>query len=392
MNKKYLVFINSAQDDLKTARGELVRIVFELGGIPVILDDFDITARDDRRLIHKLMGECDYFLTITGDKGGKMAGDTLVLELSYNYAVKTGIPVLALISGEKPRRKAAEKEKDSLHAQALAGFKVKLQSHPHEKWANLPELKLKAFALLSREMNLSPRRGWVHADSVFTAAVANELSRLSLENESLRGKIAGQKQTLSLSFDSHSRDGADSEDTAANGSGANGSGTNDSGTKDTGVKDSGAKNSDTKARGEIRNALKTLAANRVSLSFFYVDSEKWENTQVFGYLRLFRLLAPELYTPKTAAEISHFLGNILNPDLSKSVRKDYPTPSNTIKKIMTDFALLKLVKHNETPDPNPHPRAGKSEHSETWEMTGQGSETFAAYRLRQMTKKAAGKE
>ena len=94
----------------------------------------------------------------------------------------------------------------------------------------------------------------------------------------------------------------------------------------------------------MKKVLKTLAANRISLSFWYISGENWENTKVFRYLRLFRLLTPELSTPKTAAELSHFLGNILNPDLSKLVRKDFPTPSNTIKKIMTDFVLLKLVR------------------------------------------------
>ena len=97
------------------------------------------------------------------------------------------------------------------------------------------------------------------------------------------------------------------------------------------------------------------------------------------YLKLFRLLTPELSAPKTAAEISHFLGTILNPNLEKTVRKEYPTPSNTIKKIMADFTILKLVKCSEAGD------------TETWEMTEYGRETFATLRLRQMARNQAKK-
>ena len=87
-------------------------------------------------------------------------------------------------------------------------------------------------------------------------------------------------------------------------------------------------------------------------------------------------MAPELSIPKTAVDISRFLGNILNPDLEKVVRKDFPTPSNTIKKIMADFVLLKLVKYTGSGD------------NQAWDMTEFGKEVFAAHRLHQMTSKS----
>jgi len=327
MQKKYLIFISSSQEDLKTERKELAKIITEMGAIPILLDEFDITEAKDRRIIHKIMQECDYFLNLTAHKGGKVVGKTFALELEYTYAVKAGVPVISLIIGEKARKKGSKKEKDDVSAKALAAFKKKLENHSHDTWTNPTDLKLKALGLLSREMNLNPRPGWIPCDEAFSPSVANELSRLIRENELLRGKIA---------------------------------------IKGTGIA--------VKIRDQIKNVIKVLAANRISLSFFYVDGVNWENTKVFRYLRLFKLLAPELSTPKTAADIAHFLGNILNPDLSKIVRKDFPTPSNTIKKIMTDFTLLKLVKYTEY------------EQNEAWEMTEYGRETFAIYRLRQMSK------
>ena len=332
MYKRYLVFISSIQEDLKTERRELTRIIQEMGAIPIVLDEFDITQAQDRRLIYKAIEECDYFLNLTAHMGGKVVGKTFALELEYTYAVKAGVPVLSMIIGEKARKKGSKKAKDGASVKALAIFKKKLESHSYDTWTNPADLKLKALGLLSREMNLTPRRGWIPCDEAFSPMVANELSRLIRENDLLRSKMAMEGTDIV-----------------------------------------------TKIREQIKNAVKVLATNRISLSFFYVDGENWENTKVFRYIRLFRLLTPELATPKTAADIAHFLGNILNPDLSKIVRKDYPTPSNTIKKIMTDFALLKLVKVTEF------------EHNEAWEMTEYGRETFAIYRLRQMAKKSSTK-
>jgi hypothetical protein len=119
----------------------------------------------------------------------------------------------------------------------------------------------------------------------------------------------------------------------------------------------------------MKQALKVLAANKLSLSFWYAPGDNWENTTQLRYLKLFRLLTPELSLPKTTSDISRFLGNILNPNLDKTVRKDYPVPTNTIKKLMADLALLKLVK-----------RSGDGD-DDAWEMTEYGKEAYAAYRL-----------
>jgi len=325
MCKKYFVYISSTQDDLKAERRELIRVVSELGAIPINMEAFNIGLEDERRLIRKAIEECDYFLNLTAYKGGEHTGNSFALEIEYSYAVKAKVPVLALIISDKARWKDTKKEKNAAAKKALEAFKKRLQGHAFNTWINIGDLRQKALFLLTREMNLNPRRGWVPSTEAVIPSVANELSRLIRENEILKSQITIEGTDI--------------------------------------VK---------KVREQIRHALKVLAANRISLSFYYTGSENWENTQVFRYLKLFRLLAPELSTPKTTTDISHFLGNILNPDLEKTVRKDFPTPSNTIKKVMTDFTLLKLVKLLETSD------------GEAWEMTEYGKEVHAAFRLRQM--------
>ena len=333
MIKKYFVYISSPQDDLKAERRELVRLVSEMGAIPVTMDAFDYNNEEDRKIIHKSIEECDYFLNLTAYKCGEAVGKSFVMECEYFHALKAALPVLALIISPKARWKDSKKEKKPAAIKALDAFKKKLEGHTSDTWTNLGDLRQKALGILSREMNLNPRRGWVHSTEAVKPMVANELARLLQENESLRSLIKIEGTDI--------------------------------------VK---------KVQDQIKYTLKVLAINRISLSFYYTNGENWENSRPFRYLRLFMLLAPELSTPKTTEEISHFLGNIINPDLDRIVRKDYPTPSNTVKKIMSDFFLLKLVKCTAK-----QALDAPAVNDEDWELTEFGKETFAAYRFRQMT-------
>jgi hypothetical protein len=297
-----------------------------MGHIPVCTDDFDITKEDDRRVIKRLIGDCDYFLSLVAHKYGPSADGSSGTEIEYACAVKLNIPVLGLIIGEKARWKESKWDQDPALIRALDDFKRRLQAHPHVFWTNGQDLKQKAREILTQEMFLNPRNGWTVGDSLAGPPAVNVMSRLITENEDLKRQLL--------------------------------------------IRD----NAEIPWKSRIKHTLSILAGHRITLSFFYNPGETWENTIKCRYLRLFHLLTPELYLGKTTAELSRFLGNILNPDLARSVRKDYPTPSNTIKKIMTDFHLLKLV----------HYTGNKSE--ETWELSGYGKEAYALYRMRQFNR------
>jgi hypothetical protein len=325
MSRKYLVFISSTIEDLKSERRELIKLVAELGAIPVAMDAFDINNKDDQRLIKKTIGECDYFLNLTAHKAGSPIGKSFALETEFSWAERFELPVLSLIIDEKARWKAAKKEKDPAAVKALENLKKRLRLFSYDTWTTQADLVQKAQNLLIKEINLNPRQGWVPAAEAITPSIANELSRLIQENETLKSKLRMEGSDIMV-----------------------------------------------KLKDQMKHALKVLAVNRVSLAFWYAPGENWENTTKFRYLRLFKLLAPELSVAKTTLDISRFLGNILNPDLEKTVRKDYPTPTNTVKKIMADLALLKLVK------------CSGSDEDEAWEITEYGKETYAAYRMRQL--------
>jgi hypothetical protein len=328
---KYHIFIGSTPDDLKNERKELPRIIMELGHIPVMTDYLDSEAKNAGQLLQKTIEECDYFIALVAHKYCPTGEKASPLEAEYAIAVKKGIPVLALVIDEKARWKAAKKEKEASLVKKLEELKKRLRAGPCETWLNAADMGVKAQTLLIQEINLRPRTGWVRADQAVTPAIANELSRLSEENEQLRRQIKME----------------DSEVV-------------------------------TKLREQMKHAIKVLALNKITLSFYYTPGDNWENTRQFRYLKLFKLLVPELALGKTTPEISRFLGTVLNPDLEKMVRKDYPTPSNTIKKIMADFSMLKLVKCVNGEE-------GAAD-DEIWEITEYGKELFSAYRMRQLEK------
>jgi hypothetical protein len=330
VTKKYHVFIGSTLDDLKAERRELVRILTEQGHIPVSLEDLEGEERDRLRITRKSIRESDYFLGLAAHKYGPLEGKASGLEGEYGLAVKYGVPVIALVIDDKARWKDSKKEKDPAALKALEAFKRKLRGHTWASWGSTAELREKAQSLLAREISLNPRPGWVPGTAALEPQAANELARLSRENEDLRLRLKLEPE---------------------------------------------------KSPGELRNqmkrTLKVLALNKVSLSFYYTGGENWENAKAFPYLRLFRLLVPELSPGKGSAELAHFLGKILNPDLEKTVRGNYPVPSNTVKKIMADFCVLGLLKQ---------PGAGREP---VWELSGYGKELYALYRTRQLERALA---
>jgi hypothetical protein len=328
MPKKYHVYIGSNLEDVKTERRELPRAVMELGHIPVMADYLDLEDKNSRRLIEKTIGECDYFISLVAHRYCRDKDSDSPLEAEYRCALKQGVPVLGLIIDEKARWKAGKKEENAAIVRKLNDFKGELRKHPHETWLNSADLHQKTLNILIREMNLGERPGWIRATEAVKPALANEIGRLSGENEELKRRIRLESGELVL-----------------------------------------------RLREQMRHALKVMALNRVSLSFYYANGENWENTRKFRYLRIFKLLVPELSLPKTTAEITRFLGSVLNPDLEKTVRKDYPTPSNTIKKIMTDFTLLKLLRCS---------GGVENGEDELWEITEYGKELYSVYRIRQL--------
>ena len=333
---KYHIFIGSTLDDLKNERKEIPRIIMEMGHVPVTTDSLDLSGKNGEALLKKTVEECDYFIALVAHKYSPAKGKPSPLEAEYILALKKQIPVIALIIDEKARWKASKKEKESSGTKKLEEFKKNLRLGTYETWLNSTDLCQKFQKLLVQEMNLHPQNGWVRGDHAVEPHVANELARLSAENEMLKRFAKSEGVEIAA-----------------------------------------------RMREQLKKIMKMLAMNKITLSFYYSTGDNWENSRQYRYIRILKLLVPELVLGKTTADISRFLGTVLNPDLEKTVRKDYPTPSNTIKKIMADFSLLKLVRCV-------NDKEGSGD--EFWEITEYGKELYSAYRMRQLEKIFAKKD
>ena len=338
---KYHVFVGSALDDLKSERRELPRIVMELGHIPVMADFLDGGARNASKLLQRTVEECDYLLAVVAHRYRAADGRVLPLIEECAIAARKGIPILALVIDGKARWKAARRDTDEDAVRRLDEFKSALRDGPFETWATAAELCQKAQTMLVQEFALKAKPGWVRQDRVVDPIIANEIARLSFENDELRRLVPHEASLAPATV------AALPAVIAAPPSAA--------------------------LRDEHEHALKVLALNRVTLSFYYNPGGTWENARQFRLLRVFRVLAPELVQGKTTGEVSRFLGTVLNPDLARTVRKDYPTPSNSVKKIMADLLALGLVWC-----------APGGDGGEVWETSDRGRELFSADRMRHL--------
>ena len=328
----YHFFVGSTLEDLRTERKEAQRIITELGYIPVSTEYLDSSIRNYDKLLDKTIEDCDYFIAIAAHRYAPVGAKISSLETELNLAYRKNIPVISLIIDDKARWKSSKKESEEVIVKKLDDLKVRLRNiGASETWQYTADFCQKLQSLIIQQVNLEPSRGWVRANQAIAPSVANELSRLSAENEQLKRQIKMENTDIV-----------------------------------------------TKLHEQMKNAIKVLALNKVMLSFYYTSGENWENSRKFSCLRIFKLLAPELALGKTTAEVSRFLGTVLNPNLEKHVRKDYPTPSNTVKKIMADFTMLKLVKCVNADE-------GSGE-DEIWEITEYGKELYSAYRMRQLEK------
>jgi len=339
----YHIFIGSTLDDLKNERREIQRIIMELGHIPVSAEYLDSTSKNYKKLLEKTIEECDFFIAVIANMYAPKGAKISPLETECNIAEKNNVPVISFIKGEKSggktrgtarssaRSSAAKKGKEAGFEKKQEALKKRLGKGISETWLNSKDLCQKLQSQLVQQINLLLRNGWVRADQIFAPSVANELSRLSTENEQLRHQIK-----------------IDSNDIVA------------------------------RLRVQMKNTFKVLAVNKVILSFYYESGDKWENNHSFRFLRIFKLLVPELAVGKTTAEISHFLGAALNPEPGKTVRKDYPTPLNTVKKIMSDLSLLKLFRCKNNNE--------GSNDTDIWVITEYGRELYSAFRMRQLNK------
>lgn len=162
MDVKYQVFISSTYNDLKEERQEVIKVVLQMGHIPVSMEFFSAADEDQWSLIKGLLDECDYYVVIIGgiygsieEKSGKS-----YTQLEYEYAVEKGIPVIGILNRDVNSLHAEKRERKKVNQEKLAGFSELVKRKMCQFWSTPSDLASNVATSLHKLMNKNPRLGW----------------------------------------------------------------------------------------------------------------------------------------------------------------------------------------------------------------------------------------
>lgn len=326
MKKKYQIFISSTFEDLKEERDLVIKAILEMGHIPVGMEMFSAGDEQQWKLIQTQIDDCDYYVVISAFRYGSLDGDTGYTEKEYDYAVKTGVPVLGFVVDKTISWPANKVDTDHIKVEKLKDFKIKIQSKIVGYWRDKNDLYGKVSIALMKQFNTNPMVGWIKSSEHMGPEVLKEISRLSTENSELRKAINA--------YESQTEQG--------------------------------------KAE-EFKKLITTLKHNNRKISFFYAFSNSWEDSTDFSLFSIFNVLAPELMIESSTKACSRILGITLKPGRNRNIRDTWPTPSNTIKKILADLNILEII----CPSPKKH---SIKDDNDYWTLTDLGKKLFKEVR------------
>lgn len=201
-DKKYSVFISSTFDDLKEQRSAVLNVVLQNGHFPLGMELWGAANEQQWQIIQRQIDVADYYVVIIAHRYGTQHKGVSWTEKEYNYAVEKGVPVLGFILDEDTKWEPANIEKGP-GAKKLDNFRKKVRKKPVDFWKDTDDLRTKVVLALNRQIQSTPRIGWIRANEGLTSSTANELARLSEENSRLRDELArlAEDDLPTLSFE-----------------------------------------------------------------------------------------------------------------------------------------------------------------------------------------------
>jgi hypothetical protein len=101
MDKRYQVFVSSTYADLQDERRSVIQTLMEMDCIPAGMELFPAADEEQWEFIRRVIDDCDYYLLIIGGRYGSMTAEGIsYTELEYDYAIRKGIKVIALLHGD----------------------------------------------------------------------------------------------------------------------------------------------------------------------------------------------------------------------------------------------------------------------------------------------------
>jgi hypothetical protein len=297
----------------------------DMGHFPVGMEMFSAADATQWRIIAKTIDQSDYYVVICAHRYGSVdpASNLSYTEKEYDYATKRKIPTLGFIIERDAKWSSSFVDKEAAAVTALDAFKEKIKKKYVSTWKSAEDLYGKVSVALMKEINVNPRTGWIRADQVPDASSLTELTRLSTENAALRKQI-----------------------------------------------DDFAVQEREEAREEIAKVLTILNSNKLILNFWFRGGTDWEGGVEVSLARIFNLLGPEMFIERSLEDTARYLAVMLSGKKLNELREKWPTPNNTVRRILSDLAALDLL----CPSLRKHPAADKNEY---WTLAPRGREILS---------------
>lgn len=295
MAAKFQVFVSSTFKDLHDERDLVIKAILEMGHIPVGMEMFSAADEEQWSIIKKQIDQSDYYVVIVAHCYGTCDPAGLsYTEKEYDYAVSKGVPTLGFVIDEKVSWPHHKFDSDGDVVKRLNTFKDKVKLKPVSFWKNGEDLYGRCSISLMKAFNTYPREGWVRASEVQDAAASKEIIRLSSENAELRTRLKAH------------------EDQSSEGD-------------------------------RLGRVIETLRKNKRTLDYWKKGGEGWTEGKELTLYQIFEILAPEMQVEFSLTDIAIYVATNVNLIPHGELRPAWPTPRNSLRSLLADFAALGCV-------------------------------------------------
>jgi hypothetical protein len=165
VRKKYQVFLSSTYLDLKEERQQALRGLLGSDCIPAGMEFFPSSDEELWTLIQGVIDECDYYALLIGGRYGSTTKDGVsYTEAEYDYALRTGKPVLAFLQ-ISPAFPAGFEEEDLDKKTRLIAFRGRaLTKHSPGYWGRPEDLPFLIQQSIEKAKRTRPAVGWIRPE------------------------------------------------------------------------------------------------------------------------------------------------------------------------------------------------------------------------------------
>jgi hypothetical protein len=188
MEKRYQVFVSSTYADLQEERKDVLQALMEMDCIPAGMELFPAADEDQWKFIKRVIDDCDYYLIIIGGRYGTTTEEGIsYTEKEFDYAIESGLKVVALIHGSPDEIPFGKSEQDPKLREKLLEFKGKVMDGRLVKfWKTAEELPGLVALSLTKTIKAYPATGWIRANHAAKEEILGEINELRKENSKLQ--------------------------------------------------------------------------------------------------------------------------------------------------------------------------------------------------------------